>query len=239
MTAAYLRWAAEGIAKRLVDAYRSTGADLPFGDPLPSHGCEMEGWFWRLTDSASDRVVVGLCSVNRHPDGDWATVAVALHPGGIVRSAALDGAEAESSPFMVHAGTGPAGSFAAGADQLRIDLGDVHLDLRFADLFQWPKVFGGGGLFSSIPFLNQYWHPYRLGGTASGTVEFSGGAWEFDDARLYAERNWGAGFPERWWWARHTISTAQTFPSRFRAGFFSSARSARTSPEWWCDSAMR
>ncbi|KZS57488.1 hypothetical protein A4G26_15785 [Mycobacterium kansasii] len=202
MTAAYLRWAAEGIAKRLVDAYRSTGADLPFGDPLPSHGCEMEGWFWRLTDSASDRVVVGLCSVNRHPDGDWATVAVALHPGGMVRSAALDEAEAESSPFTVHAGTDPAGSFAAATDGLRIDLDDIHLNLRFTDLFQWPKVFGGGGVFSSIPFLNQYWHPYRLDGKASGTVEFSDGTWTFDDARLYAERNWGAGFPERWWWGQ-------------------------------------
>lgn len=202
MTAAYLRWAAEGVVKRLVDAYRSTGADLPFGDPLPSHGCEMEGWFWRLTERASGRVVVGLCSVNRHPDGDWATVAVAVRPGGLVRSAALDGAEAESSPFSVHAGTDPTGRLMADTDRLEIDLDDIHLNLRFADPFEWPKVFGGGGLFSSVPFLNQYWHPYRLGGKASGTVEFSGETWSFDSAQLYAERNWGAGFPQRWWWGQ-------------------------------------
>lgn len=63
----------------------------------------------------------------------------------------------------------------------------------------WPKAFGGGGLFSAIPFLTQYWHPYRLGGTATGTVGFGGAHWSFDAATLYAEKNWGPGFPERWW----------------------------------------
>ena len=202
MTAAYLRWIAAGAAKPLVDAYRRTGADVPFGDPVPSHGTEMEGWFWRLTDAASGRVVVALCSVNRSGDGDWSTVAVALHPGGIVRSAALDAAEAESSRFSVRAGTTPGGRLLAETDRLRLDLDDVHLDLRFDDPFVWPRAFGGGGPFSSVPFLSQYWHPYRLGGKASGTVEFGGETWSFDGATLYAERNWGAGFPERWWWGQ-------------------------------------
>jgi tocopherol cyclase len=202
MTGAYVLWVAEDVAKPLIDVYRRTGADVPFGDPVPSHGCEMEGWFWRVTDSASGRVVVALCSVNQNADGNWATVAVALHPGGIVRSAALDDAETELSRFTVHAGTDPSGRVAAGVDALHIDLDDVHLNLRFADPFVWPKAFGGGGVFSSVPFLNQYWHPYRLGGKASGTVEFNGETWTFDDAQLYAERNWGAGFPERWWWGQ-------------------------------------
>jgi len=202
MTAAYLRWIAANAARPLVHAYRRTGADVPFGDPVPSHGCEMEGWFWRLTDAGSGRVVVALCSVNRHRGGDWATAAVALHPGGIVRSAALEGARAATSAFSVQAGSGPTGRVAAGIDRLRIDIDDVHLDLRFTDPFVWPKGFGGGGPFSSVPFLNQYWHPYRLGGKASGTVECGGVTSSFDDAVLYAERNWGAGFPRRWWWGQ-------------------------------------
>ena len=36
--------------QRLTNAYRRTGADVPYGNPLPSHGTEMEGWFWRVTD---------------------------------------------------------------------------------------------------------------------------------------------------------------------------------------------
>ena len=193
---------AQGVLGRLVAAFRRTGADVPFGDPLPSHGSEMEGWFWRITDAASARVVVALCGVNRHPAGDWATVAVALHPGGIVRAAALDGAHASRTRFFLRVGTGHEGSLEASPDRLRIHLDDVHLDLGFAHPFEWPKAFGGGGAFSAVPFLNQYWHPYRLGGRAEGIVERGGERWSFDDAIVYCERNWGMGFPERWWWGQ-------------------------------------
>lgn len=197
-----LRRIALGAGSRLVGAYRRTGADVPLGDPLPSHGTEMEGWFWRVTDPASGRVVVALCGVNRHAAGDWATVAVALHPGGIVRAAALDGARADRARFAVCAGTTPDARIEASTDRLRIDLDDVHLDLGFVEPFEWPLAFGGGGLFSAVPFLNQYWHPYRLGGTATGHVGVTGDRWSFDGAPVYAERNWGAGFPDRWWWGQ-------------------------------------
>jgi tocopherol cyclase len=60
----------------------------------------------------------------------------------------------------------------------------------------------GGGIASAIPFLNQYWHPYRLGGTATGELRFGTERWRFDDVKLYTERNWGAGFPDRWWWGQ-------------------------------------
>ena len=190
------------LGRRLIDGYRRTGADVPFGDPVPSHGTEMEGWFWRVTDAASGRVVVALCGVNRHPEGDWATVAVALHPGGVVRAAALDGARADKSRFGLIAGTEPDAMFRATPGQLRVDLDDLHLDLSFADSYRWPLAFGGGGVFSAVPFLNQYWHPYRLGGTASGTVALADDTGLFESAKLYCERNWGAGFPERWWWGQ-------------------------------------
>lgn len=190
-----------GIRQRLVERYRLTGADVPFGDPLPSHRTEMEGWFWRVTEPSTGRAIVALCSVNRHPAGDWSTTAVALHPGGIVRAGALDGAVATDSPFTVSAGSG-ASAFTAGTDRVDFRLDDLHLRMEFSDPFPWPKAFAGGGIFSSIPYLNQYWHPYRLGGRASGSVEFAGDRWDFTDATLYAERNWGAGFPLRWWWGQ-------------------------------------
>src|SRR5665647_3639502 len=102
-----LRDAVLGAGSGLVSVYRRTGADVPYGDPLPSHGTEMEGWFWRLTDPTSGRVVVALCGVNRHPAGDWATVAVATHPGGVVHSAVLDLAEASPDHLLLSAGTNP------------------------------------------------------------------------------------------------------------------------------------
>ena len=113
----------------------------------------------------------------------------------------MSGARAEDAPFRVTAGD-HAGTFTVGADRVRFELGDLTLSMEFADRVLWPKAFGGGGMFSAIPFLNQYWHPYYLGGRASGTVAYAGDSWTFENAKLYAERNWGAGFPLRWWWGQ-------------------------------------
>lgn len=186
---------------RLVSYYRRTGADIPFGNPLPSHATEMEGWFWRVSEETTGRALIALCSVNRNPAGDWSTTAVGVHPGQVVRSAALMGARAQHDPFRVTAGDSEE-FFDVGADEVRFALGDLRLHMRFTDRVLWPKAFGGGGVFSAIPFLNQYWHPYYLGGRATGTVQYGDESWTFTDAKLYAERNWGAGFPLRWWWGQ-------------------------------------
>ena len=186
---------------RLTDLYRRTGADIPYGNPLPSHGTEMEGWFWRVTDEAAGRALIALCSVNRQPTGDWSTAAVGVHPGLVVRSGALGNARALQSPFSVSAGD-DSGNFTVSTDRVRFELGDLRLNMEITDRFAWPKAFGGGGVFSAIPFLNQYWHPYCLGGRASGTVEYGSESWTFDRAKVYAERNWGKGFPLRWWWGQ-------------------------------------
>ena len=189
------------MAPNVINLFRRTGADVPFGNPLPSHDTEMEGWFWRVSDESSGRALIALCSVNRHPDGDWSTTAVGVHPGLTVRSAALSGARARHHPFSVTAGD-LAGNFTVVADRAHFELDGLTLDMEFRDRVLWPKAFGGGGVFSAIPFLNQYWHPYYLGGRASGTVTYDEQSWTFDNAKLYAERNWGKGFPLRWWWGQ-------------------------------------
>jgi tocopherol cyclase len=185
---------------RLDERYRRTGANLPLGDPRPSHGAEMEGYFWRVTDVARGRVLVVLCGVNRHADGDWATVAVAAHPGGFVRSAALPGAHAATDRFLVTAGDG---AFRADEHRVHVDLGEgARADLSLEQQVGWPRLLGGGGLFSVLPFLGQYWQPHVLGGSVRGEATVGGESWSFDGADVYAEKNWGAGFPERWWWGQ-------------------------------------
>ena len=37
-------------------------------------------------------------------------------------------------------------------------------------------------------------------GTASGWVDWGGRRYEFTNAPAYAEKNWGAGFPKKWFW---------------------------------------
>src|SRR4051812_7457174 len=192
------------LAAAIRSAYRRTGADVPYGDPRPSHGAEMEGWFWRFTDVERGRIVVALCGVNRSPAGDWATVAVAAHPGGLLRAAALPAASAATDRFEVQAGTAGSGRFVAGDRAVRAELaGDTTLDVRLDDAVLGPRRFlHGGGLASVVPFLNQYWHPHVLGGTVRGSVTIAGEDWDLDGSTVYAERNWGKGFPPFWWWGQ-------------------------------------
>lgn len=186
----------------ILDHYRAAGADLPFGDLRRAHGVAMEGYFWRFTDAASGRVVVALCGVSRAADGVWANVGLAAHPGGFARSADLDRAGAEATRLGVWAGDG---AFAAGEDRMQVDLGpDALLDVRFETEQGWPrKPFGACGPAHAIPGLGQYWHPHVLGGRAHGTAVLGDEVIEFEDADVYAEKNWGrGGFPDRWWWGQ-------------------------------------
>ena len=184
----------------LAGLYRRTGADLPFGDPRPSHGAEMEGYFWRITQPETGDVVVALCGVNRHRAGHWATVALAAHPGDFVRSAEIQTARASRERYEVEAGTGV---LRADARSLRVDLApDARLDVRFEDAFDWPHVLAGGGIASVVPWLNQYWHPHVLGARVAGSARVGGRDVRFDGATAYAEKNWGMGFPEQWWWGQ-------------------------------------
>jgi len=187
----------------LVDLYRSTGADLPWGDPLPAHpGVRMEGYFWRLTAPPDDgRVLIALCGVNRADDGAWSTLAVGAHPTGFLR--AVEHPEGRADPDALGARAGAA--FAGSAGRLRVDLGaDAGLDVTVADPLPWGRgIFGGSSWFQSIPALNQYWHPWLLGGRAEGTATLGGESWDLDGWQVYAEKNWGrGGFPDSWWWGQ-------------------------------------
>jgi hypothetical protein len=54
-----------------------------------------------------------------------------------------------------------------------------------------------------VPALNQYWHPWLLGGVVSGTAVLGEDTWDLDGWTVYAEKNWGrGGFPDSWWWGQ-------------------------------------
>ena len=193
----------------LLAAYRATGADPPWGDPLPAHaGVRMEGYFWRFTDAASGRVLIALCGVNRARDGFWSTLGVAAHPTGFLRTVAHADGVADPHALGARAGT----AFDGRADRLAVDLGpDARLDVRVSDPLPWPRrSLGGSSIFQAVPALNQYWHPWLLGGRADGHAEVGGERWDLDGWQVYGEKNWGAGgFPEAWWWGQ-----AQAFEER-------------------------
>ena len=88
----------------VLEAYRRTGADPPFGDPRRAHGVRFEGYYWRFTDAGAGRVVIVLCGVCRDAAGTWAVVALAAHPEGLVRSRLVPVARADPHGLGVEAG---------------------------------------------------------------------------------------------------------------------------------------
>ena len=185
------------------------GADRPFGDPRRYHGVPMEGWFWRVTDRAAGVVAVALAAVNRDRSGrTWGMAALALHPGG--EAAEVVGTDARADPHGTALRLG--GAFSADEHGVRADLpGGGRLDLRIEEKVLWPRrLFGGVGPGHFVPGLGQYWHPWLLGGRARGEISVGGSAVDLSGATVYAEKNWGSGFPPAgWWWGQ-----AQGFAER-------------------------
>ncbi len=185
---------------RCLAAYRATGATLPFRDPRGAHGIEMEGYYWRVTDPWSGQVIVALCGVSSAPGGDWAVVALAAHPGGFLRQSMPRSATAALSDLGVSAGT----VLQAAGDHVTAHLAtDAHLSLRVHDPTLWPhRAFGGLGPAQAVPGLGQYWHPHLLGARLEGHAVLGDRTVDLGGATAYAEKNWGAGFPRRWWWGQ-------------------------------------
>ncbi|MCZ4499697.1 MAG: hypothetical protein JWQ74_2250 [Marmoricola sp.] len=182
-------------------AYRASGADRPYGDPLPAHGVAMEGYFWRFTDPATGRVVIALNGVNRADDGTWATLGLAAHPHGFLRTVAYPEGSASTEGLGAFAGD----AFAGTADSLHVDLGpDALLDVEVRSPVPWPRrSLGGSSIFQAVPALNQYWHPWLLGGSAYGRAVVGAETWDLDGWSVYGEKNWGkGGFPDSWWWGQ-------------------------------------
>ncbi len=169
----------------------------------------MEGYFWRFTAPPGDeRSLIALCGVNRADDGTWATLGLGSHPNGFLRAIEHPEAHADPAALGAHAGT----AFDGTADRLRVDLGeDARLDVKVTSPLPWPRrAFGGSSAFQSVPALNQYWHPWLLGGSAHGIARLGDESWELDGWQVYAEKNWGrGGFPDSWWWGQ-----AQAFGER-------------------------
>jgi hypothetical protein len=150
----------------------------------------MEGWFWRFTwpDGRAAVLLCGLC-------GDWALVGMATSPGEW-RSVIVDAPEASGTGLRAGA------VLAAEPERVRLALApDGRLDAELRDLQRWPRrLWGGLGAAGWLPGLSQYWHPHVLRAAVSGTLVAGEERWDLADATAYAEKNWGNGFPSRWWW---------------------------------------
>jgi tocopherol cyclase len=180
---------------------RRTGADPPFSDHRHYHGVPMEGWFWRFTDAAAGTAAIVLAGVCRDGRGaTWGMTAVALHPGGVFAEGVAGTAWADPRGPSLRIGE----LVEADDDHVRVGLPDAAVDVSLDGVVPWPRrTLGGIGPGHLVPWLGQYWHPHALGGRATGTVRVGETTVSLDGASVYAEKNWGRGFPSRgWWWGQ-------------------------------------
>jgi tocopherol cyclase len=161
----------------------------------------MEGYFWRVSDPASGRVIDALLGVCRDQAGRrWAFVAIASEPGGILVERIIEDVRVGTGVLELEAGT----VLRVSPDRLWIDLDPMtRLTLEIEDPVLWPRrPLGALGLAHLIPGLGQYWLPHLLGGRARVRGNLGDVVLDSDDAFIYAEKNWGGGFPQSWWWGQ-------------------------------------
>jgi hypothetical protein len=193
------------VTREAVRLYRSTGADLPFGDPLTAHGVATESYHWRFTDPRSGRVLTALNSIDGGPGGSSATLTLAAS-NGVLRSCRHPTAQAAPHRLGAFAGT----AFAGTSDRVLVDLGaGARLDVSVRRPVPWSRRgTGGSSLLQTLPALPRYWHPWLLGGVVTGTAHVGEETWDLDGWTVYGEKRWGrAGVPDAWWWGQ-----AQGFP---------------------------
>jgi hypothetical protein len=147
---------------------------------------------------ASGVVVIALSGVCAGPQGSWALNTLAAHPGGFARTEITPAATADPRTFGVRAGRVLRGD----ATALAVDMGpDASLEITLREAVTWPpRAFGALGIAHAIPSLPQYWHPVVLAADVQGRVRAGDVDLDLDGGVGYAEKNWGHGFPGRWWW---------------------------------------
>ncbi|KAJ6816950.1 putative tocopherol cyclase, chloroplastic [Iris pallida] len=62
-----------------------------------------------------------------------------------------------------------------------------------------------GGWPAAIPVFEPHWQICMASGLSTGWIEWGGELFEFENAPSYLEKNWGGGFPRKWFWVQCNV----------------------------------
>ncbi|KAJ4808318.1 Tocopherol cyclase [Rhynchospora pubera] len=61
------------------------------------------------------------------------------------------------------------------------------------------------GWLAAFPVFEPHWQICMAGGLSTGWIEWDGERFEFENAPSYSEKNWGGGFPRKWYWIQCNV----------------------------------
>ncbi|XP_042469545.1 tocopherol cyclase, chloroplastic-like isoform X2 [Zingiber officinale] len=61
------------------------------------------------------------------------------------------------------------------------------------------------GWLATFPVFEPHWQICMAGGLSTGWIEWDGKRFEFENAPSYSEKNWGGGFPRKWFWIQCNV----------------------------------
>ncbi|MQL83371.1 hypothetical protein Taro_015864, partial [Colocasia esculenta] len=67
------------------------------------------------------------------------------------------------------------------------------------------KQKSSAGWLAAFPVFEPHWQICMAGGLSTGWIEWDGERFEFENAPSYSEKNWGEGFPRKWFWVQCNV----------------------------------
>lgn len=61
------------------------------------------------------------------------------------------------------------------------------------------------GWLAAFPVFEPHWQICMACGLSTGWIEWDGELFEFENAPSYSEKNWGGGFPRKWFWVHCNV----------------------------------
>ncbi|XP_071702588.1 tocopherol cyclase, chloroplastic-like [Rutidosis leptorrhynchoides] len=61
------------------------------------------------------------------------------------------------------------------------------------------------GWLAAFPVFEPHWQICMAGGLSTGWIEWGDERYEFQNAPSYCEKNWGGGFPRKWFWVQCNV----------------------------------
>jgi tocopherol cyclase len=96
--------------------------------------------------------------------------------------------------------------------------GNAEYDIRLRPVAGWGQYpslsndessssqtyhqFSTAGWLAKFPVFEPHWQITMAHARATGSLNWNGTVYEFEDAPFYGEKNWGGAFPTKWYWSQ-------------------------------------